>query len=103
MKILRSMNRREGSVGTAGYFTVLRPARWFAASRLDRNTRHVPLVQGKDEDPQMAEGLAEMPEIGLRGVDSGPQDRNWVRLGFAVLAAIVITSVMLWWMIGARP
>lgn len=34
MKILRSVTRRGFNVGTAGWFTVLKPNTWFPASRL---------------------------------------------------------------------
>jgi hypothetical protein len=40
MKILRSVNHRGFSVGSAGWFTVLRPTYRFAASRLPAGFRH---------------------------------------------------------------
>src|SRR5277367_4040028 len=40
MKLLRSITRRGFNVGTAGWFTVLKPNTWFPASRLPGRFRY---------------------------------------------------------------
>ena len=40
MKLLRSITRRGFEVGTAGWFTVLKPNTWFPASRLPGSFRY---------------------------------------------------------------
>jgi hypothetical protein len=102
MKILRSVSRRGFSVGTAGWFTVLRPNTWFPASRLPKAARGF-------ESP--TKGAAETAEgQGALGGDRGQakavrwlamersaEDRHRIRSASAVLGALAITSAMLWW------
>jgi len=102
MKILRSVSRRGFSVGTAGWFTVLRPNTWFPASRLPKTYR------GSDVH---AEGRAErVPDAGAvlgasdeasavrwRAMERSAKDRNRVRLASAIVGALAITTGMLWW------
>lgn len=95
MKILRSVTRRGFSVGTAGWFTVLKPNTWFAASRLPESFRY--------RASQSAEA------VGTSHADSRPttipprieipntQDRRLMPVALIVLAAIAITSALLWW------
>jgi hypothetical protein len=92
MKILRSVNRRGFSVGTAGWFTVLRPNTWFPASRLP----------GKFHYPRgRSNGAAELDgretTVRFQAMTLGVRDRRLMRPALIVLAAIAITSVLLWW------
>jgi hypothetical protein len=97
MKILRSVSQRGFSVGTAGWFTVLRPNTWFPASRLPKSFPNF--------DSQM-----QRTEPGALGIGSGParagqwsalehsaEDRNRMRSASAIVGALTITSAMLWW------
>ena len=93
MKILRSVTRRGFNVGTAGWFTVLRPNSWFPASRFPQTRR---IVTGHSIGAESAATTA--PRI---RVLSGP-DRNPFRMGLIALAAIAITSTLLVWIIQAR-
>ena len=99
MKILRSVSRRGFSVGTAGWFTVLKPNTWFPASRLQKASSN--FGTQKERLSRSASG-----ESGVRGpVNSGPwtvtvrsaEELNRIRLATAVVGAIAITSAMLWW------
>ena len=94
MKILRSVNRRGFSLGTAGWFSVLKPNTWFPASRLPgafhyrgSQSTDTPTV---DED---SHGMTTMPQI----VELSTKDRNLTRLLLALLAATAITSALLLW------
>jgi hypothetical protein len=104
MKILRSVMRRGFSVGTAGYFTVLKPNTWFAASRLSDSFRY---------PSDRSKGVAAAQQTTLVHADSGtttmpsllvrwaPQEPRLVRIVLIALAAIAITSALLWWIMGA--
>lgn len=89
MKILRSVTRRGFSVGTAGWFTVLRPNTWFPASRLTGRVRGDggrPDVAGGG--PQAAAALNFLPFNTRRRV------MPMVLIG---LAATAIAAAGLWW------
>jgi len=91
MKILRSVSRRGFSVGTAGWFTVLRPNTWFPASSLPRT--FPALDPGKKADALSGTGgLAPWTPSERRS-----EHRNRMRLTSAIVGAVAITSVMLWW------
>lgn len=95
MNILRSVNRRGFSVGTAGWFTVLKPNTWFPASRLSGDFRY--------RNRQSAEAA----ELDLTNIDAATipprivipiaERRHPMHSLFVVLAAIAITSALLWW------
>ena len=93
MKILRSVTRRGFSVGTAGWFTVLRPNTWFPASRLPQNRR---IVTGGAHGT----GEAAQPEPKISVL--GAPDRHPIRIGLVALAAFAITSAMLLWIMHPR-
>jgi len=118
MKILRSVNRRGFRIESAGYFTVLKPNTWFAATRLSGGFHHL-LGQSKGnavalghENPTAAfpPASASVPErkalvhTGSREaampsliVISGAQNHRLMRPATIVLAATAITWIFLWW------
>jgi hypothetical protein len=103
MKTRRTLNRREFSVGTAGWFTVLKPDRWSAASR--QTGSHHPLT---DRSRQFASTLAPEQKV-LNHIDGQEatiapslmqlctHDIGLKRTALIVSAAMMITSVLLWW------
>ena len=89
MKLLRSITRRGFDVGTAGWFTVLKPNTWFPASRLPGRFRcHI--------SPPAETAGVDHP-ISVRILLPNTQDRRLVRSALVVLAAVAITSTLLWW------
>jgi hypothetical protein len=95
MKILRSVTRRGFSVGTAGYFAILKPNTWFPASRLPGNFRY---------RAGQSAGTAAMDEAGRQQTTIPPRimilstpDRRLLRPALVLLAAMGITSALLWW------
>ena len=94
MKILRSVSRRGYSVGTAGWFTVLRPNTWFPASRLPKNVPGFGL-RGEQTAPGSLSGASRLAP--WTPTERHPEFRNRTRLVSAVFGAVAITSVMLWW------
>jgi hypothetical protein len=92
MKILRSVTRRGFNVGSAGWFTVLKPNTWFAASRLQDNLHH---LSGRPK------GVAEPSSQNLAApslsVNLSANDPGLMRLALTTLGAIAITSALLWW------
>jgi hypothetical protein len=103
MKILRSVTQRGFSVGTAGWFTVLRPNTWFPATRL--HTGPHPLVgrsTGAAEStvPGQLSGSRSSTVAPPRIAPLNGNDRQPMRLAVAVLAGAAITSFLLWWMMG---
>ena len=96
MNILRSVTRRGFNVGTAGWFTVLRPNAWFPASRIPSFNpagRFRVAVVPEQAALRSAQGITTPPQI----VGLIPSDRNSARIVLATAAAIVITSAMLYW------
>ena len=93
MKILRSITQRGFNVGTAGYFTVLRPNTWFAASRSERRLRrHI------ETDVSGAQ-ISGVQTITAPSLDANltANDPGKVRLALTGLAATAITAALLWW------
>ena len=95
VKILRSVNRRGFSLGTAGWFTVLKPNTWFPASRLPVSSRY----RGSQSAEATAVDHADSQQMTVppRIIIPGTQDRRLMRLALVVLAAIAITLALLWW------
>ncbi len=105
MRILRSVNRRGFSVGTAGFFTVLRPNTWFPASRLPGEFRYrsgpskgveapAPASAAEREVPDQSDiQEAATPSLILK---PRTHDHRLTRLALVILAATAITSVLLW-------
>ena len=102
MKILRSVSRRGFSVGTAGWFTVLRPNTWFPASRLPKchPAFGTPTDRAVEQAPTgSAPGLSSdgVKAVWWLPMERNGEDRNRVRFASAILGALAITSAMLWW------
>lgn len=98
MKILRSVNRRGFNVGSAGWFTVLTPNTWFPASRLPVSF-HYPSGRSKG----LAEPESRETTIPSQILKVATKDRRLLQQTLIVMAAMVITAVFLWWIMGARP
>lgn len=96
MNILRSMTRRGFNVGTAGWFTVLKPNTWFPASRLGSfNPGRRPRTAVASEHSSLPHAVTTTTPPTIVGLI--PSDRNLTRIAVAALAAVAITSLMLWW------
>lgn len=89
LKLLRSITRRGFVVGTAGWFTVLKQNTWFPASRLPGRFRY--------RSSASAETTAVEHPISLRILVPTTEDRRRGRSALVVLAALAITSALLWW------
>lgn len=89
MKLLRSITRRGFDVGTAGWFTVLKPNTWFPASRLPGRFRY--------RSSPSAEKTAVDHAISLPILLPTTKDHRLGRSALVVLAAVAITSALLWW------
>lgn len=96
-------------MGSAGWFAVLRANVWFAASRLpDR-------FQYPNGRPKGGAGLAVPERTALNDAHSqkttmplqlvlpSAPDRRVVRHALIVLAAIAVTSLLLWWIMAGAP
>lgn len=95
MKLLRSITQRGFSVGSAGWFTVLKPNTWFPASRLPgsfeyRSGRYADAIAA---DPTASHERTIAPRITIPVT----KDRRLLRPALVVLGAFTITSAMLWW------
>lgn len=89
MKILRPMTRRDFSIKTAGWFTVLKPNTWFPASRLAAPYRYRP----SQSPGSTGIHIAAAPKI----ITLPAEDRGKMRSGLTLLAAMAITWALLWW------
>ena len=89
MRLLRSITRRGFDVGTAGWFTVLKPNTWFPASRLPESQFH--------RGHPFARAIATRDSISPLIMRPSTKDRRPVRSALIVLSAIAITSSLLWW------
>ncbi|MFZ0338632.1 MAG: hypothetical protein WAL45_11405 [Terracidiphilus sp.] len=103
MKILRSVLRRGYTVGTAGFFTITSPNRWFAASRLHEDfpftADHTKETAAPSADelkfPNYVEGKpAEVPADFLQEIKP---DRHTMRLALIFLGAAAVALTLLWW------
>jgi hypothetical protein len=95
MKILRSVTRRGYNVQTAGYFTVVSPRRWFAASQFpDGLEGHIKVTAETDAARDRADiEETEPPQIAMLST----RDRQSKQFVWAALAAAVIALLLLWW------
>jgi hypothetical protein len=103
MKIRRTLKRRGLSVGTAGWFTVLRPDRWSAASRPPGSLHPI-----SDPSNRTASTLALEQKV-LNHIDGqdatmapsmmqfSTHDLRLKRSALIISTALTITSVLLWW------
>lgn len=108
MKTRRFVNRRDFNVGTAGWFTVLRPNARPAAPRLPGGFHN--LGHRSEAVPQAAspaqEGLGaptNQTTLRLHALNqAAAEPHHLVRSALMVLAATAITLFLLWW-IFVRP
>lgn len=98
MKILRAVNRRGFDVGVAGYFNVLRPNTWFAASRFRDKSRY---LSARPE--AIAPSDTQNPAAPSLDAKLNEKDPGWVRLGLTILGAIAIASLLLWLLMSEAP
>lgn len=101
MKLLRSVTRRGFSIGTAGWFTVLRPNTWFPASRLSAGFHSPPIrstMAGSagDQDHKSHPGNLNEAIPAPALITSVPDPRP-LRMTLIAVAAIAITAALLWW------
>jgi len=102
MKILRSTTRRGFNVGTAGWFTITSPGRWFPASRLptgfqdflDQPKRTAPRIDPPSPDQKVSDQAATPLQF-----LSPDARRSPLRLVLIALVAAVLTLAMLRWII----
>jgi hypothetical protein len=117
MKSRRSWNRRESSVTSNGFFTVLRSDRWFSAARLPGVSRYLAGQSKGTASPQADEDSTENPPgapptqstfapdhagshktaILSQSMIPSTHDRFLIRPALIVLAAAAITLILLWW------
>lgn len=97
MKILRSVSQRGFSVGTAGWFTVLRPNTWFPASRLRKSRPTFGLRTQQADTGAQGAVLGQSSAVRWAATEGSREARNRMRSASAILGALAITSVMLWW------
>ena len=89
MKLLRAITQRGFKIGTAGWFTILKPNPWFPASRLPGRFRY--------RGSQSAETTAVDQATSLNIMIPSTKERRLGRSALVVVAAIAITSALLWW------
>ena len=119
----RTWNRREFDITPNGYFTVLKPTRWFSAVRLPRGFRYlVGLPKGTAaskvlENPtensaaalsreSTSEPAQKFPDhaddletaILSQSIIPGTQAHRLMQTALIVLAATAITLIVLWWL-----
>jgi hypothetical protein len=105
MKILRSVNRRGSTIGTAGYFTVLRANTWFAATRFpDRFHNLRERAEEAARQPAQGQDISTTPNQSAMHLELKPQPEplHWMRSALIVLLASGITMFLLWWVF-VRP
>lgn len=104
MKILRSVTRRGFTVGTAGWFSVTSPNRWFAASRFPRASRYISEEFQAIESPKPpAHSITPIGAvIPPRIITLGADQRHPVRRLLILSVAFAISLIMLWWIARAR-
>lgn len=113
-----SWNRREFSVTPNGYFTVLRPTGWFSSVRLPGGFRYQVDLSERNEYPLAHENPEAAPpststfgsehkaldhtdsqQTAILSQSMVPSSHNYhlMRTALIVLAAIVISYLILWW------
>lgn len=102
MKILRSVIRRGFNLGTAGYFNVLKPNTWFAASRFpDRFQNLHARAEAAVRQQEISNTPANQSTLHL-DLKPQPEPIHLMRLALIILVAAGITVFLLWW-IFVRP
>ena len=106
VNILRSVTRRGFNLGTAGWFTVLKPNTWFPASHLrgphprNRSITTVATALPAHSAHRAVLAPARAPKVQI--LDLNHNDHRLLQPVLAVLAALVITSLLLLWIIRPR-
>ena len=104
MKILRSVTRRGFEVGTAGWFTITGPRRWFPASRLpggfqdflDRPKRTEARIVASVPDQKILDRAdSHETTIPLKLISTGAREFRPIHFGLIVLAAAGLTLILL--------
>jgi hypothetical protein len=97
----RIWNRRGFSVGLAGLFSILKADGWFAASRLPGGFRY---LGGEHKAPELIsaqkvqdDGGWQESTVRLQLIEASAHDHPMMRPALVVLGALVITSLLLWW------
>ena len=111
----RTWNRRDFSIQRAGFYTILKPTEWFAALRLPGGFRYLGGQPKGPSSQQAYENPTSMPNERIPG-HAGSQDatmrlqiaapsthHSLMRSAFIVLAAIGVTSLLLWWIMSGAP
>jgi hypothetical protein len=118
MKRRPSWNRRESSVTSNGFFTVLRSDRWFSAAHLPGVSRYLAdqpkaaaSTQENDKSPENPAAAqptqststpnhagSQETAILSQSMIPSTHDRALIRPVLIVLAAVVITGILLWWL-----
>jgi hypothetical protein len=102
MKILRSVTQRGSSIDSAGYFSVVRPSKWFAASRLPRGFPFFadrwkvvaqPTAHGHRSSDHFEGHVATQKFQLMRVIE---EDRHFIRAALIVLIAVAASAVLLW-------
>jgi hypothetical protein len=95
MKILRSVNRRGFNVGSAGWFSILKPNTWFPASRLPGTFRY---HGGQSaQSPALDHADTQQSTIPPRIMIPTTKDHGLIHPALVVVSAMAITSALLWW------
>jgi hypothetical protein len=92
----RTWNRRESSVTPNGFFTILRPSRWFSARQPDDFHYLAGQPEGA-KSPWAHDHPTENPPAAptLQFVSLSAQDHHLMRTALIVLAAAAITGLLL--------
>ncbi|MGA9670036.1 MAG: hypothetical protein WBQ94_12560 [Terracidiphilus sp.] len=105
MRPLRSKNRRDFNVASAGYFSVLKTSLRTVTLRPPGGYRSLfkpsNAPETSTETPEQLADRLHTTKIPLIG-DSGMIDRGLIRMAVIVLTAASFTFFILWWMMGAR-
>ena|ERR1035438_9784281 len=107
MKILRSLDRRNSTIVSTGWFTTLTPKRWFAASRLSGDFSY-PVSHSKGApSPQTQKGPGHADSLNTailsQSMNLSTHDHLRMRSVLIVLAAIAMTLFLLWWIMSSAP
>jgi hypothetical protein len=106
MKILRSVNRRGFSIGSAGFFTILKPNTWFPATRLPARFSRARVGSGgaaevstRVADQNTPAQQRAMPSSYMKLI---ARDHRVMRPALIILAATAITLILLLWIAHPR-
>ncbi len=95
MKILRSVNRQGFRIATAGYFTVLQPNTWFAASRMP-SLSAIGRIRGAGQAGVPEQNVSGGAAIAPRIMRIDEPDRDWLRPALVVSLATAFAGFLLW-------